>query len=401
MVFWSSITCFAICALIYGVSDFLSKKTKGVVSSLLFACVIFLAGFWSGIFPSDITAQPGLVDLMSKIGTALMITNLGTLISLEDMVKEWKTVLVSIASVGAIVLICFTLGTLIFGKDIAMTASGPLAGSTVAGIIASTLTEGAERPELAAFVVMILALQKFFGIPVATFCLRKEIKNKMKKGDFDGNTEGKKVFKLPSFRIIPERPNAKRTTTMYLAKLAIVAAIATLVGNLTRLPGEGPANYILNPNIACLLFGLIFARIGFLEVKTLEKGASNGILTLGLLLILPGSLAKVTPSGLAKLIAPTFGMLILAVIAFAVVCSLLGKLLGYSPWISTAIGSTCLLAYPATQIISNECTDNMEASEEVRARASEYILPKMIVGGFVTVTILSVIVASVLTPLGL
>ena len=33
------------------------KKTKGAVSSLLFACVLFLIGFWSGLLPEVITTQ--------------------------------------------------------------------------------------------------------------------------------------------------------------------------------------------------------------------------------------------------------------------------------------------------------------------------------------------------------
>ena len=41
----------------------------------------------------------------------------------------------------------------------------------------------------------------------------------------------------------------------------------------------------------------------------------------------------------------------------------------------------------------------MEGTEEEKRRATDFILPKMIIGGFVTVTILSVIFASIIGPI--
>ena len=79
MSFWNPLTCITGCLVVYSIGEILSKKTKGAISSLLFACVLFLAGFWSGILPDDITTQSGLVTVMSNFGTAFMITNIGTL----------------------------------------------------------------------------------------------------------------------------------------------------------------------------------------------------------------------------------------------------------------------------------------------------------------------------------
>ena len=114
MSFWNPFNCITGCLVVYSIGEILSKKTKGAISSLLFACVLFLAGFWSGILPDDITTQSGLVTVMSNFGTAFMITNIGTLINLEDMIREWKTVVIALVSIGAIALICFTVGSLIF-----------------------------------------------------------------------------------------------------------------------------------------------------------------------------------------------------------------------------------------------------------------------------------------------
>lgn len=366
---------------------------------MLFACVLFLAGFWSGVLPKDITTQSGLVAVMTNFGTAFMITNIGTLIDLEEMIREWKTVVISLVSIGAIALICFTVGSLLFGREYALIAAPPVAGSTVAGIIVTGAAEAAKRPELAAFAVLVLSVQKFFGIPISTFCIRKDLRNKRQSGYFKQNTEQKSQFKLPSMRIFKETPQKLRSNTIYICKVALVACLADFVGKMTVIPGSDPVNYILNPNIAYLLFGVIFARIGFLERDIFSKSSSTGIITFGLLLMLPGSLAKVSPSALLSMIIPVFGILLICSIGIVVICGIVGKLLGYSPYASAAIGVTCMLAYPATQIITTEGVDSFEWEGDERQKAMDYMLPKMIIGGFVTVTIVSVAFASIICPL--
>lgn len=399
MSFWNPLTCLTGCLIVYAIGEFLSKKTKGAVSSLLFACVLFLAGFWSGVLPADITTQSGLVALMTNFGTALMITNIGTLINLEDMIREWKTVVISLCCIGAIALVCFTVASWLFGREYALIAAPPVAGSTVAGIIVTGAAEAANRPDLAAFAVLILAVQKFFGIPIATWGIRRDLKRKIADGYFDSDPTASSKIKLPAMRLFPETPKSMRSSIVYLTKVALVACLADFVGKATLISGSSPANYWLNPNISYLLFGLIFARIGFLEKDIFAKSGSNGIITFGLLLMLPGSLAKVAPAELISMIVPTFGILALCSVGIFIVCGLVGKALGYSPFTSTAIGVTCMLAYPATQIISTECVDSLEGTPEQKQRALDYILPKMILGGFVTVTIVSVAFASIVGPI--
>ncbi|MDR1920336.1 MAG: hypothetical protein LBS31_01120, partial [Candidatus Adiutrix sp.] len=264
MTFWNPVASLLICLIVYSAGEILSKKTRGAAPSLLFACFIFLLGFWGGLFPPDLTTRPGLTDLMAKFGIALIITNLGTMISLEDLCQEWKTLVIALVAVVGILLMCFTAGYFMFGREYALIAAAPIAGSTVAGILSINTAEAAGRADLAAFVVLILAVQKFFGIPISTFCIRRELKKKMERGDFSRDEAARAAFKLPSWRFIPETPKSWRSNNVYLTKLALVAALANLAGLATLLPGDGPPNYILNPNISCLLFGLVFARIGFL-----------------------------------------------------------------------------------------------------------------------------------------
>ena len=205
---------------------------------------------------------------------------------------------------------------------------------------------------------------------------------------------------FPSFCCI-FKPTAKASNTnnMKLFKLAIVATVANLVGLATQIPGADAGNYFLNPNISYLLFGLLFTRLGFLEKGTLQKADSYGLMMLGLMLMLPGTLAQVEPMDVVEMIVPLAGLLVIYSLATCVVAIIIGKLVGYSPAVSCAIACTSMIGYPGTEILSNEVCDSLDCDDETRAKALEYIMPKMIVGGFATVTIASVALAGVLAPM--
>lgn len=50
----NAVLAFTIIMLVWTVSDFVSKKTKSLLSSLLIASLIFLIGFKTSIFPEDL-----------------------------------------------------------------------------------------------------------------------------------------------------------------------------------------------------------------------------------------------------------------------------------------------------------------------------------------------------------
>ncbi len=397
---WTPLMCFAVIAVIYVVSEFISNKTNGYVSSLVIASLVFIAGFWSGVLPADVTTKSVLPGLMVAFGVPLLITNLGTIIDLEDILSEWKTVVIALTGLGGIAIICFTIGTALFGREYALTAAPPISGGTIAGIIVSDIAKAAGRPELGAFAILVLAFQGFCGMPIATLCLKKEINDKLKRGELDGAVAKKTKIKLPAMRLLRDVPKKYDTSTMNFAKLSIVAVIAYFVAIKTMIPGSSPANYWLNPNIAFLLFGLIFARINFLPKNAIAKAGADGMLMFAMLGMLPGNFATITPAQLLDMLAPIAGLLGLSAVGIAIVAVVTGKMVGYSPAMSIAIGITAMIGYPGTQILSNEAVASMEgATEEQRQRALEHILPKMIVGGFTTVTIASVAFAGIIAPM--
>ncbi|MBQ3076680.1 MAG: hypothetical protein IJC43_02370, partial [Clostridia bacterium] len=370
-------------------------------SSMLFSCLIFLALFWTGILPADVTTKPGLVAATGNFGVGQLLVNMGTISDLDTLLQEWRTVLIACAGLVGIGIIAFTVGPVLFGREYSLIASAPISGGTIATVMMQSTANAAGRPELAGFAVLVSAFQMFFGMPVATWGMKKEVARKLALGDFDHDlAEDNKGFKLPNMTVFKPMPEKYNSSTMYLMKLALVAMLAQIVGQMTMIPGSNPVNYYLNPNIAYLLFGLVFAKIGFLENAALQKSGSYGLVMLGLLMMLPGSLAAIDIPTFIKMLWPLFGMLALCLIPITIFGAIAGKFCGYSPFISAAIACTCMFGYPGTELLTNEVTKSTEGvTEEQRERIKGYLLPKMVVGGFTTVTIASVFYAGIISPL--
>lgn len=96
---------------------------------------------------------------------------------------------------------------------------------------------------------------------------------------------------------------------------------------------------------------------------------------------------------------PMVGMLLLGGIGIAIVSIIAGRFLGYSAPMSIAIGCTALMGYPLTQILTEEALAVANVDEETKQKLSDILLPKMLVGGFTTVTIASVIFAGIVIPM--
>ena len=69
------------------------------------------------------------------------------------------------------------------------------------------------------------------------------------------------------------------------------------------------------------------------------------------------------------------------------------------PYIAVATSLTALYGFPPNYVLTDECTTALAETPEEKAFLMDKMLPQMIVGGFVTVTITSVIIASIFIPL--
>jgi len=115
-----------------------------------------------------------------------------------------------------------------------------------------------------------------------------------------------------------------------------------------------------------------------------------------ILILVFAPLATVAPADVAALAFPLVLAFVFGLAGIALFASLAGRLLGYSAPMSVAIGLTSLYGFPGTLVLSQEAARGAGETPEEVAAIEAYVLPKMIVAGFSTVTITSVVVTSVL-----
>ena len=391
---------FVVVMLVWTVSDWVAKKTKSLLSSLFVASIIFLIGFMTGIFPEDLLQASSLLGLAGVV-VGFIIVHLGTMISLDDFKKQWKTLLIGIATVigiGVLLLIAALIfgggprsvddyGNLIStGRDYAIAGIGALSGGTISVLIVQEAALGVGLTTVAAFPVLIAALQGLFGFPLTSLLLRREATRL--KGDFRAGLIQAPVEVEEAQASEGRLPAFLRTTPGTLFCVGVVVLLSIGINNLT--------GGTLNTFVVALIFGIALRTLGIFKPSVLSGIDAFGLMMLAILIMVFGPLATLEPADLINLAWPlalvfSFGLIGIASFSVAV-----GKLLGYTVPMSIAIGLTALFGFPGTMILSQEAARAAgETPEEVAAIEGE-ILPKMIVAGFSTVTITSVIVTSII-----
>lgn len=130
----SPVIAFTIVMFIWTVSDFVSKITKSLLSSLFVASIIFLIGFKTNIFPADLLESSSLLTLGHTV-LGFIIVHIGTMISIDDLKKQWRTVLIGIGAVAGIALALFFIGPFFKDMNYVIAAIGAVSGGSISIII--------------------------------------------------------------------------------------------------------------------------------------------------------------------------------------------------------------------------------------------------------------------------
>lgn len=381
---------FALIFVIYAIGDMVATKTKAVISMMLVASFIFAIGFWNGL-PSTIFADSALQSV-ANVGVGLLLVHMGTTINLRDLLKEWKTVVLVIVSTVAICLSVFFIGKLFIDEHMALIGAPILGGGIVAFLIMSDVMENI-GDSIVLFGSLVLIFQSVAGLPLASLLCKKEgyrLREKIRSGDLyltedltDEDDSATPRHKL--FPIIPEKYHSDNYT---IAKLALVASLASWLSDLTG----GKVNML----IICLVLGVIFSEIGFLEESALIK-ANGFTLIIGATLVNAfSSLANTTPIMLISMIKPLLIVIVVGLAFCAIFSILMGKIFKLSWYMSFAMGVTALVGFPGTFIVSNEVSKAVGETPEEQEIILQQILPKMIISGMVSVSIVSVIFAGIM-----
>ncbi len=388
--------------------EWISTKTKAWVPSVFVTGMLFVIGFWT-VMPKDIVTKASFGPQFTTICIMLLLVHLGTLMNLKELMQQWKAVCIALLGVAGTMVLTMTIGTMIFDWHTVVAAVPPLTGGIVAAVLMADGLKAQGIMTLVALPVSMFVLHSLVGYPLISSLLKKEgrrllveLHNGTVGSDPNailgsaGDKEEKelvddveKVEKKPLHIKIPE---SYQTSAYILVKVAIVAMLAALFSKYT--------NNIINSAVVCLVFGVIAHQLGFLESRALNRAGVFNWLMYGLLAYVFGQLNVVDPSNFLTIVIQIVVLLILGVIGMFLASFILGRPFGMSWYMAFACSLTALCGFPADYVLSTEVCHNLAGdNKEEEQFLLDNILPKMLIGGFATVSVASVIIASLFLKL--
>ena len=379
------IVALAILFSIYAVGELIAQKTKAVFSTVLGIALILLAGFWSGVLPRTLI-EDAQISGFGNLIVGVLVVSLGTTIDFPELKRQWKVVVISlccvICAVGAIIL----AGSPLMGSELAVSGAPIFAGGSAATLIMTTALKEKGLEYAGTFCIALYVTQKFIGVPIASLLLRRTARqfrdipelveeySRQESPREGGKSAG--PLALPAQFAKP---------SVYLAKLGIVAVIAYYAAKLTG----GKVHYF----VMCLLMGALFFSLGFLEKGILAKTNSSGLITFFATILIFSNLATTTPQQVLSVLPALALTALLGVGGTAAAGFVLGKLLNVPFGLAVSLGISCTFGFPTTMLIPQEVSEALGRNEKEKAAILNYLLPKMLTAGFVTVTIASVLIA--------
>ena len=391
---YNFVLAFVICAAAYIIGEVVSIVTKAWIPSVFVTAIVMLVGYWT-VFPHELVSDSKLIPFGSTLGIYLLITHMGTVISLKQLKAQWKTIVVCLSGLAGMCVLAWFICPLFMDKTLVIAGLPPLTGGIIAATTMQTAAANAGLEVAAVFAITMYCVQGFAGYPITAVCLQVEGKRLLKEFR-DGGSVPVALAENPMAMVdepdrktlIPPVPKKYDSAVVTLIKLGIVAWFATLLGGVS-FPFIGK----ISGAIWALVLGVIFTTLGFLDRNSLNRANSYGIVMFALMMYVFDGLKDCTPEMLVSIIVPMLVLIVIGVLGMAVASFIIAKVLKMSFPLAFANGLTALYGFPCDAIITESTCKSLAQTDDEFNFLMSKMFPSMIVGGFVTVTITSVFIA--------
>ncbi|GEL90139.1 hypothetical protein [Pediococcus parvulus] len=379
------------------IGEWVSSLTKAFIPSVFITAILFVIGFWT-IMPKNIVAQASFDTPFVGVCISLLLVHLGTLMNVRELIAQWKAVCIALLGVLGTLVLTLIVGSLIFDWHTVVAAIPPLTGGLVAALLMTNGLKAAGITTLVALPVSMYVIHSVIGYPLTAVMLKKEghrLITGLRDGSLKPSSDAPKMTKKavaaePQQRIF-NLPVEYQTAAFILVRVGLVALFSNWIAGLL--------NNTINANVICLIFGVIAHQLGFLEDNALNRAGVFNWLMYGLLAYVFAQLSLTTPQIMGGIVVQIIVLIALGILGMFLASSLLAKPFGMTREMAFACSLTALFGFPADYILTTEICHSVAENEKEEEFLTENMLPKMLVGGFATVSIASVIIASVFLKL--
>ncbi|HIR86163.1 MAG TPA: hypothetical protein IAC00_03370 [Candidatus Limivicinus faecipullorum] len=382
----------AIVLAIVALGDIVSKVTKGKFPSALVISLCFIVGYWT-FLPTDLINTSGVSAAVYNICAYFCIANMATSIPVGEMKRQWKTIIIAFMSVVGICVLGLTLGVLIFGKLLVYsTISGFAGGSGALMVIQEVAAKIGGENQIVVMALIAGSVQILVGYPLTGIVLRREAHRL--EGLYDAG-------ELEMLEAVEEKQRGFKpfiwfqqfnSSAVLLFKLGIVALLSYYLNVLT---GGAVSGLIF-----ALVLGFLGSLCGFLEPNVLAKAKADGFCFTFMLAYLFSLMSAVTPSVFVVYFLQILGICIIVTIGMGGTSWLCSKIFKgeFTFDMCMGISLNCYQGFPVNVALTREAVETAVSDEKKRAVITSHMMPKMLVGGFTSVTFVSVALANIISP---
>ncbi|WOV84842.1 hypothetical protein PGH26_02640 [Sporosarcina jeotgali] len=368
--------------------EWLSIISRARVPMLLTAMVGYLVLSWTGVFPADLLE----VSQFAALGAILIgpaIVHMGTMIPFSLLKTQYKAVIIALGGVLFSGILILLIVPLIFDYPTAVAGVGPISGGIIALLVTTEKLKEIGLTSIVIIPALVVAFQGVAGMPLAMHFMKKYagvMQRQIDDGSFVSMT-GKSFAEDEIEEAAPKKKSPLRSSAVL--KLFFVfagAGIGVTLGTVT------PIHYTL----WCLVIGIIGLKLGVFESSELERANSFTITMIGIIFVVIGSMAGVSPGQVLENLPAILTILVIGTIGISVGGYLTAKLVKWNPYKGMPVALTALFGFPGDYILCEEVSRSCARNEKEEKMIFNELLAPMIIGGFTTVTVASVVIAGIL-----
>lgn len=391
------IVSFLVVMLFLMLGEWVSSLTHTYIPSVFITAVLFVIGYWT-FLPKTVVADASFGNNFSTICVGLLLVHLGTLMTLKKLLEQWRAVCIALLGVCGTLILTLTVGTMIFNWHTVVAAIPPLTGGLVSALVMADGLKAQGIQNLVALPVSMFIFHSLFGYPLISWLLKKEggrLAQEFQEKPVEEQSVVLSENSVQENNLFKKLPQKYQTSAFILAKVALIALISSGLSILLK----NVFHIDLNFNVICLIFGVLAHQVGFLESDVLNKAGVYNWLMYGLLAYIFAQLSITTPHQMGTIIVQILVLIFLGLLGMFIASSLLAKPFKMTWQMAYACSLTALCGFPADYIITSEVSHEVANSKEEEAYLMDNMMPKMLVGGFATVSVASIIIASVFLKL--
>ncbi|CAD2075511.1 hypothetical protein [Jeotgalicoccus meleagridis] len=359
--------------------EVISIYSRARIPMLMTAMIGFLVLTWTGVFPENIL-ELSTLPALGAILIGPLIIHMGTLMPLSTLKKQWRAVVISISGLLGALILVLTIVPLVFDFETAASGVGPISGGVVALLITTEKLTELGLTAIIVVPVLIAAFQTPIGMPLISFFLKRYAQYFVK--NTTASVEDKEAFEADEK---PVRFSLLKNNIILLFTVFVLAAIATVLSEWTG----------VHYTLYCLLFGILMLNSRLFPQGVLEKSNSFSFMMVALIFVIIGTMGGITPGDVLNNIPAVLLILVTGVGGLALGGFIASKAVGWHPFKGMPVALTALVGFPGDYLICEEVSRSTTDNPVDQSRVFSELVTPMLIGGFVTVTVASVVIASV------